>query len=117
NTGANLGHANNVTNLTLTPSCGAFVASTDCPTAPSDFRDPGVFTLSALATGSNCGGVTTFTVTGLDAASGKVGFSRGFTLAGGPTPCVISFTFNVNKTATLDADNSRSGVQTAVLAG
>src|SRR6185295_6367558 len=63
NTLPNDTHADNITSITLTPACGTFVSSTDCPSAPTDFRQPGVFTFSSSGTGVNCGGVTTFTIT------------------------------------------------------
>src|SRR5438876_908508 len=62
NTSPNDTHGNNVSNITLTPACGAFVSSADCPSAPADFRDPTIFTLSSSGTGVGCGSTTTFTI-------------------------------------------------------
>ena len=74
----NEGHADNVTAIQLTPTCGTFTNSVDCPSAPTDFRDPGIFTLSSSGTGVGCGGVTTFTIAVVDAPSGKVAITPGF---------------------------------------
>jgi hypothetical protein len=113
NTTPNETHANNITAIELTPSCGAFVASSVCPVASAD---PGVLTLSASGTGVGCGAVTTFTITVIDAPTGRVSFTPGFQLPVNGT-CTISFTVNVNSNPTKDADPSLSGLQTAVLAG
>src|SRR4030095_10834736 len=77
NTTPNDTHANNVTAIELTPSCGAFVASSICPLASAD---PGVITLSSSGTGVGCGAVTTFTITVVDAPTGRVSFTPGFQL-------------------------------------
>src|SRR5207244_9106884 len=111
NTFPNATHPNNVTAVHLTMSCGAQVGAEDCPTAP-DQRDPGVFTIDAAATGqagTACAGIG-FTVSLLDAASGKVQFTPGFTVTNTPphNTCIIDFTFSVNMAATKDADPSLS---------
>jgi hypothetical protein len=89
----NEGHADNVTGIQLTPACGTFTSGIDCPSAPTDFREPGVFTLSSSGTGVGCGAVTNFTITVVDAASGKVSITPGFQLPVNGV-CTISFTLN-----------------------
>src|SRR5262249_46282538 len=111
NNGVNVGHGNNVSAIKLTPQCGTFAVSTDCPAAS---QEPGLITLSSSGTGSGCGAVTTFTIT--PDVTGEVTITPGFDLPVNGV-CTINFTLNINGTATKDANPARSGVQTAVLAG
>src|SRR5437867_2589881 len=36
-----------VSGIVVTPSCGEFPPGSECPSTPTDFRDPGVFTLAS----------------------------------------------------------------------
>src|SRR6185436_15639979 len=67
NTSPNNTHANNVSNITLTPACGVFTSAPDCPSVPTDLRDPGIFTVSSSGIGVGCGGITNFAITVVDA--------------------------------------------------
>lgn len=113
NTAPNDQHANNVTNIELTPSCGTFVNSSACP---GSALDPGVLHIrGGGTTRGDCGGVALFTISVVDAPSGRIRFTPGFVIPVGGT-CVISFTFDVVKLPTRDADPVLTGMQTAVLA-
>ncbi len=105
-----------LTSITLVPACGGdATAQGDCPAA---FADPGVFQLSPTATGEGACAGTNFTVTVVDASTGKVSFNP----QGGPVvlqppgdpgdTCRIRFTFDTLKAPTIDAVPGTAGVQT-----
>jgi hypothetical protein len=98
NTTPNDTHANNVTGIELTPSCGAFVASSICPALSAD---PGILT-SAPRNGAMwcCYHVHDYRGRCADRQSR---IHSGFVLPVNGT-CIISFTVNVNSNPTKDAD-------------
>jgi len=110
--------------ITLVPACGTSLSSGagDCPTAQAD---PGVLAVSATATGeagTACAGKT-FTLTVVDAATGKVSFTPSSTVTlgppgspGGGDTCRIDFTFSVVKAPTKDSQPAAPGLQTSQLA-
>jgi hypothetical protein len=107
-----------VTSVTLIPSCGVLIATSDCPAGS---RDPGVFQISTAvgSAGGACAGKT-FTVTVIDSAQGKLQLTPNSTIILGPpgsatAVCQINVTFTVLKMPTLDA-NPGAGVQTAQMA-
>ncbi|MEO7157963.1 MAG: DUF11 domain-containing protein, partial [Vicinamibacterales bacterium] len=117
NTGINAGNANIISNIMITPACGAFIS----PCGAS--VDPGVITLNALGNGvGQCGtatGVGTFTLTEVPPGGGNwtvVPVGGSFMLPVNGT-CTIQFGFNVVAPATKDADPVLSGKQTAFIAG
>ena len=89
----------------LTPSCGN--SSNPCTSA-----DPGVFAVSATATGAGACAANTFTVAVITPSTGEVSFTPNSTisLALGAT-CTINFTVDVLKTPTVDASGA-AGLQT-----
>ncbi|MGH9278986.1 MAG: beta strand repeat-containing protein, partial [Acidimicrobiales bacterium] len=106
-----------VTDLTLIPSCGNFAAN--C----AGGADPGVFQLGSTGTGqagTGCAG-RGFTITVIDAGTGKVRFSPtdGQPFLLGQTDitteldrCLIAFTFSVLKVPTIDTLPGDPGVST-----
>ena len=103
--------------ITLVPSCGTFAFTCD----PA-FADPGVFSLSPTATGEAgtvCAG-TTFTITVIDPALGKVQLIPNNPVVLGPpggatATCGITFTFSVNRRPNIDAMPATPGLQTAAI--
>ncbi|MEA2716348.1 MAG: hypothetical protein QOI99_665 [Actinomycetota bacterium] len=106
--------------ITLVPSCGS-----PLPTGPGNCAspDPGVVSSSATGVGevgTACAGIV-FTITVVDAATGKVSFTPGTPFAlqppGSPSDtCRINFTFNVLKSPTVDSQPAQPGVQTSQIA-
>lgn len=96
-----------LTEILMTPSCGDL--SVPCNTGMSD---PGVFSVDSPATGSGACVGKTFTVSIVDATTGRVHFvpDSKVDLSLGAT-CVINFTFDVLGVPTKDAD-ATEGIQT-----
>lgn len=95
----------NLTGIFLTPQCGNF-------TEPCTSADPGVFAVSATGTGAGACAANTFTITEIDANTGRVEFTPNapISLAIGAT-CVINFTVDVLASPTVDAAGV-AGIQT-----
>ncbi len=106
--------------VTLVPSCGSLnvISPGNCP--PGSY-DPGVFQLSLNAVGApgtQCAGIP-FTVTVSDAAQGKYTFVPASAVILGATTgfvCDISFTYDVLKRPTIDAEPAVPGTQTLQIA-
>jgi len=101
-----------ISNFTLIPSCGD--NNPGCTTP-----DPDVFAVSANGTGkigSSCAG-DNFTIAEIDAATGKVQFTR----TGGPLvlgfgqACEVNFTVDVLKAPSVDVNPIMLGIQTSQL--
>ena len=115
----NEGSTLSVQSISLVPSCGKSAVAPDCPLG---FREPGVFAVSANATGAAgtaCAGVP-FTVSAIDPAQDKLQFTAGAPVvlsrpAGTAPSCRVGFTFDVLKMPAFDADPA-PGVQTARVA-
>ncbi len=114
-TGPDADFSMSITAVALTPSCGN--AGSVC-----NQIDPGVFALSATATGqagTACAGAT-FAIAPPD-ANGKAVFSPSPAVVLTPTgqpgsSCTVTFTFSVLKVPTIDASNPTPGMQTDALA-
>jgi len=105
--------------ITLTPSCGAFTANTDCSPAGAD---PGVLAISSTAVGragTACAN-TVFTVTVVNPTTGQLAFTPNNVVILGPpasatSSCAIDFTFDVSAFPTKDVSPA-PGVQTEQIA-
>jgi hypothetical protein len=110
--------ANASTPITLVPSCGSQNGTPDCP---AGFEDVGVLVPDATGTGSGACLNITFTFTLIDIVQGKYAVvpSSAFDLGpseppgAAPSPlCIISFTTDVLKAPTRDANSAIAGLQT-----
>ena len=110
----------NVSDITLTLSCGSRAQGAACPYGS---ETPAVFSVDAVATGragTACGG-TTFLATVIDAPAGEVAFDplEGAVTLGpansgpGQNQCTIDFTFNVNALPAQDALSGSVGGSSA----
>ncbi|MDX6368953.1 MAG: hypothetical protein QOG93_455, partial [Gaiellaceae bacterium] len=106
--------------ITLVPSCGANPVGPNCPAGS---EDPGVLVPSATGTGVSgtaCDGIT-FTFTLTNAAMGKYTLTWPGTITLTPTgatqSCIISFTTDVKKMPTKDANAVTAGLQTSQASG
>lgn len=114
-TGPDSAFSMSITAVALTPSCGN--AGSVC-----NQIDPGVFALSATASGqagTACAGAT-FAIAPPD-ANGKAVFTPSPAIVLTPTgqpgsSCTVQFTFGVLKVPTIDASNPTPGMQTDALA-
>ena len=114
-----------LTDMQMVPACGSTFGGppdNDCPLA---FADPGVFTLSATATGragTACAQMT-FDVILNNPVTGQVTFApvgAPVTLAPAGTPngadrCIIDFTYSVARMPSLDSQPAAPGLQTNAL--
>ena len=108
-----------INDITLVPSCGSQVFSSDCPVGS---RDPGVIVPDPLTgtgrSGTACAG-RTFAISLIDAAQGKYRFTPDASIVVGPSggpqlaaTCAIDFTSRVLKAPTIDSDAVATGRQT-----
>lgn len=103
--------------ITLTPSCGGLGLQTACVVP-----DPGVFRLSATATGAprtECAGMA-FTITEIDPVAGQYRFTPDggahVRLAGAGSVCRIDFTVDMLKMPDFDWKSNVDGIQTVQVA-
>ncbi|MDP9464990.1 MAG: hypothetical protein M3P52_10225 [Actinomycetota bacterium] len=102
--------------ITLIPSCGQLGEFSKCT---SGGADPGVFQVSATATGdvdSDCPGLS-FAVTLIDPEYGRLRFTPQpagvhVVLPASGSVCKINFTFDVLKAPSVDQNSTTPGVQT-----
>ena len=111
NTGAEIALVDTVTSITLIPSC----ALADAGGCAAGSTDPGVFLVSSFGVGeagTSCGRMT-FSISEVDATSGKLQFVPGVPvkLSGAGAVCNIDFTVSVRKLPTKDA-GAATGTQT-----
>ena len=111
NTGADIALVDTVTSITLIPSC----ALADAGGCAAGSTDPGVFSVSSSGVGEpgTACGRRTFSISEVDATSGKLQFVTGapVTLSSAGSLCIIDFTLSVLKVPAKDA-GAASGTQT-----